>query len=422
MDAPVHPTALYPSVAARSRQDRIPVVLAAWIALLTAAPIVQGKLQGLDVVCLLAVPFVLPYAARYGRVRLVVMASVAWLVGQLISDEVNGLGLRMSMQLGTAAAILAIVPVLVFLARGDFRRIRCLLFGVAAGLGLQVILVDQVPLGAPESWKFGLNGPISIGLLAITDLTWRRGKRMPSLFALAAICALGVATDDRHLAGIAALTAILLLFRRGGKRHPKVISVVAGVTLLLAALGAAGVQAAGSGVLGERSGEQIKEFGNSPSSIIVNTRPEPFQEFYLFIKRPVFGWGSHPQLDWEAYLGSKNFLQNIGVVRKDLDDLWLSRDPPGVSAHSQAMDSLARAGLLAIPFWLLFLTFALRAGILAIRFRSSPLVIFWTILMLWDSIFSPLTGLSHIELAAYLAVVVTSLHASRAGANVDSDH
>ncbi len=389
--------------------NQFPVILAVGLALLTAISIVPDKLQALDVVCLMALPLIASQVKQYGAVRLLVLSLIAWLAGQLLSDQVNGLGVQTSIQLLTAAAILAIVPMLIFLARGDFRRMRCLIIGVAAG---QVILEVTLygPISWPESWKFGLNAPVSIALLALTDLSWRRGRRAPSFIALGLICVLGVATDHRHLAGIAVLTVILLLLFRGGRqRHPRTISVLAGVTLLLAALSGAFIQAAESGVLGERSGGQVEQYGSSPQTILVNVRPEPFQEYYLFTQRPLLGWGSHPSLDSEAYLGSKQFLRSLGVVREDLDDLWLNTDVPGVPAHSQMMDSLARAGLLAAPFWLLLLGLAMVSGARAIRLRSSPLLVLWTILVMWDAIFSPLTGHSHIEIAAYLALAISSL-------------
>jgi hypothetical protein len=268
--------------------------------------------------------------------------------------------------------------------------------------------VEHASLTSATSWKFGLNGPVAVGLLAITDLAWQKGRRLPSIVSLGAIGILGVATDHRHLAAVAVLTAIVLVFRNT-QRHPRTLSVLAGMLLLLAVFSGAFIQASESGFLGQRSGGQIAQFGGSPQSILVNVRPEPFQEFYLFSLHPVVGWGSQPQLDSHAYAESKDFLRGIGVVREDLDNLWLPLEVPGVSAHSQAMDSWARAGLAAVPFWLLFLGVALVAGIQAIRFRSSPLLVLWTILIIWDAIFSPLTGLSHIELGAYLAVALTSL-------------
>jgi hypothetical protein len=35
------------------------------------------------------------------------------------------------------------------------------------------------------------------------------------------------------------------------------------------------------------------------------------------------------------------------------------------------------------------------------------LLVFWTLMVLWDSLFSPLTGLYHLLLAGYLALVLT---------------
>ncbi|WP_157720311.1 hypothetical protein [Friedmanniella luteola] len=378
------------------------------IAVLTAAPVISGKLQALGVACVLLLPFVPRAVLRDRLVQLLCLTLALWGAGQLVSDEWNGLGPRLSRHFISAMAMLCIVPVLVFLARGDFRRMRAVIAGVAAGLVLETLLVEHASITSTISWKFGLNSPVAIFVLALTDLAWHRGRRLPSVVALVFICLVGVATDHRHLAGVALLTAIVLLVRNR-QRHPRTISVLAGLTLLLAALSGAFIQGSEAGVLGERSGGQIAKFGGTPQSIFVNVRPEPFQEFYLFTQRPTLGWGSLPRVDSAAYLGSKEFLRQLGVVRQDLDDIWLHLDVPGVSSHSQAMDSLARGGLSAAPFWLLLLGLAMLVGTQAIRFRSSPLVVLWTILVLWDAICSPLSGLSHIELGAYMALAVTSL-------------
>lgn len=389
-------------------QDPLPFLLPAGIAVLTAAPVIRGKLEALAFVCVLAAPFVARRFRRDRLIRLLAASLLLWCLGQLLSDERHSLGTRLSMQLVTAVTVLCTTAVLVLLGRRDFGRIRVLVAGVAAGLCLESILVEHGSLAATTTWKFGLNTPVAVGLLALTDLAWRRGQKIPSVVALGAICLLGVATDHRHLAGVSVLTAIVLLLRNG-QRHPKTVSVLAGMTLLVGALSGAFIQASESGVLGERSGGQIAQFGHTPQAIFVNVRPEPFQEFYLFTLHPVLGWGSQPRLDSSAYAGSKEFLQHLGVVREDLDNIWLKLEVPGVSAHSQAMDSLARAGVTAAPFWLLLVGLALVVGIRAIRFRSSPLVVLWTILVIWDAICSPLTALSHIELSAYLALAITSL-------------
>src|SRR3954452_7894986 len=127
------------------RQDW-PVLLAAGIAVLTAIPVIRGKLEALALVCVVAGPFIL---RRFKRDRLVGVLSLTlglWLVGQLVSDMWNGLGPRLSMQFVTAVTILCTVPVLLVLGRRDFDRIRVIVAGVAAGLALESLLVEHASI------------------------------------------------------------------------------------------------------------------------------------------------------------------------------------------------------------------------------------------------------------------------------------
>lgn len=380
------------------------------VALLTAVSVIPGKLQLIDLICVAALPVLWRTIAQDRLLLLLAGTLCLWAGGQLLSDQVNGLGFALSQPLVAAVTILALTPAFLRLSGGDFGRMRFVLIGLALGLAGQLFLGPvPYPITSAEGWKFGYNEPVSVLLLAATDLWWRRGERIPSFLALAAICGLGYLTDHRHLAGIAVLTALLMARRRGRHAHTKVFSVIAGVVLLLAALSGIFIQTSSAGFLGERSAAQIRQFGSNPVSILVNVRPEPFQEAYLFAQRPWTGWGYQPQMDGLTYAQSKQFLSGIGVVRDDLDDIWLHSEVPGVSAHSAAMDSLGRAGVWALPFWGLVVGLTLWAGTTAVRLRSSPLVVLWTVLVLWDTVFSPMTGVTHIHIAAYLALAVSTV-------------
>jgi hypothetical protein len=386
------------------------VLLLVGVAVLTAVPVITDKLQLIDLICVAALPFLWRTIARDRLLFALAVTLCLWAAGQVLADQVNGLGIRPSQPLVAAVTILAITPAFVHLSGGDFHRMRFILAGMAVGLAVQLLLGAAYPIGSAAGWKFGYNEPVSILLLAATDLWWRRGQRIPSFLALATICGIAYVTDHRHLAGTAALTA-LLMTRRRRRRHgrTRVISVIVGVVLLLAALSGIFIQTSLAGFLGDRSAAQVREFGSRPVTILVNVRPEPFQEAYLFAQRPWTGWGSQAQMDGVTYAHSKQFLSDIGVVRDDLDDLWLDSEVPGVSAHSAFMDSLGRAGVWAMPFWLLVVALALWAGTTAVRLRSSPLVVLWTVLVLWDTFFSPMTGVSHIQTAGFLAVAVTTV-------------
>ena len=386
-----------------------PTQMVVVVAALTATPIIPSKLQLIDVVAVAALPLMLGYIRRSPRVRFIAITLIVWALAQLASDEYNGLGPRLSMQFVTAVTTLGLVPLLMWLGRGDFKMMRCALMGLTCGLAINWIFVEGNSIAAWSNWKYGLNVPISLALMCMADIAWRNGRRLVSLAALAAVCVLSMVTDHRHLAGVAVLTAILLAFPRTRHGHPAVTGVATGVILLLGALSGAFIQTAQAGLLGERSWTQVEGYGAHPLSIMVNVRPEPFQELYLFSRRPLLGYGSQPALDSEDYDGALAFLQSIGVVRGDVRERWRELEVPGVAAHSQAVDSWARAGAGSVPFWLAVVAVALWAGTSAIRFKSSPLVIMWTMLILWNTFFEPMTGLYHLEVAAYLALALTTI-------------
>jgi hypothetical protein len=395
-----------------------PLLLFVGVATLVAAPVIENKLQLIDVICVAALPWLWRRVTRDRLLFLLAWTLCLWAGGQVFADWVNGLGFRLSQPLVAAITVLAITPAFVHLSGGQFRRMRYILAGMAVGLALQQYISLGNPIGSPASWKFGYNEPVSIFLLAATDVWWRRGYRIPSFLALAAICGVAYLTDHRHLFGMAVLTALLMALPRARQPHHRhhhhragrwVVSVVPGVVIVLAVLSGIFVQTASAGIFGMRSASQVRQFGDNPVSILVNVRPEPFQEGYLFAQRPWTGWGHQPRVDGATYTGSKQFLSSLGVVRKDLDAVWLRGEAPGVSAHSAAVDTLVRAGVWAAPFWILLVVLGLWSGTKALRLRSSPLVVLWTVLALWDSFFSPMTGLSHIQIAGFLALAVTTI-------------
>src|SRR5215207_5126343 len=100
---------------------------------------------------------------RDRRLLVLALTLAVWAIGQLVSDHVNGLGLRGSMQFVTAITMLGIVSVLVLVARYDTRRMYFVQIGVAIGLFLELLLVQQIPMTSATSWKYGFNTPVAIG-------------------------------------------------------------------------------------------------------------------------------------------------------------------------------------------------------------------------------------------------------------------
>jgi len=125
---------------AEESQTWHPLFLVARDALLTVVLVLDGKLQSLDIICVTAMPFIAGRASRLGLVRLLSVTPGTWGVRQLLPDQGNGPGPRISRQLVTAATPVGVF-LLTYLAGGDFTT----------------------------RWKLGLNRP--------TPESWGRGRR-----------------------------------------------------------------------------------------------------------------------------------------------------------------------------------------------------------------------------------------------------
>jgi len=396
----------------RPKLDGNVALVSIGLALVTAFPVIPGKLQLGTVLCVVLFPFFVRTAARALTVRILIITLIMWAVGQVIADRVNGQGVTLTMPFILAGTILATTTTLTYLSCGNAHIVRFFTFGLASSFILWDVVLGRASISSVADWKYGLNAPVAIALLAFTDLAWRQGKRIPSFLALAAICGIGFWSDSRGLTGIAAMTAIFFLLSRSRPRghHPRLFFAAASMGLMLGALSILFVDSANAGFLGERSVAQVRQFGSNPFSIMVNARPELYQELSLFLQRPLTGFGSHPHLSTAAYMESLRFVQSVGVIdTASLSHYWMHLSIPGVSAHSMAADSWARAGVLAVPFWILVVLLALWAGATAVMFRSSPLVVMWTMIVLWDTFFSPLEISGACFLGAYLTLAAVTI-------------
>ncbi|HEY0358926.1 MAG TPA: hypothetical protein VGD11_10110 [Mycobacteriales bacterium] len=376
--------------------------------LLAAVPAVRGKLPLIDVAAVAALPLLLGVVWRSRRLTAVVVTAGLWAVGQLLADAVNGIGLRPTMQLVAAGALAAVTVALVHLAAGDARRVRVLVAAVALGLAAQeVVFPSQSHATVAHLWKFGLALPVGIAVLALADLRWHGGSRAATFVALPALAVTDLLADARSMAALTLFTLALYLVPPSRSARLRVATALATGLVLGVLLVGSFFAAARAGWLGVRSAEQLGRDSGDVVSVLTNARPELLQAYRLASQRPLTGYGSVPRLDSATFLDSLGFVTAQGVVvDENLRADWLAKPDPGVATHSMLLDSIVRAGLLAAPFWLYLSSTAVRRGVTAVRSRASPLVAFWSLAVLWDLLFSPLTGLYHVLLAAYLALVL----------------
>lgn len=398
-----------PIAARRAPWGVVPPVLV----VLAAIPAIRGRLLLLDLAAVVALPLLLGELWRSRRLAPLVVTAAVWAAGQLLADVVNGLGVRPNMEFVTIGTAVAVTLGLVRLAADDPRRVRVLVAAVALGLATQEVVF---PAGSHPTvahlWKFALAVPVSIAVLALTDLSWHARTRAPTFVALPVLAGVDLLADARSMAALTLLTLALYLVPPNRSARLRVATAVTTVVVLCTLLVGGFSVAARAGWLGPRSAEQLGRDSGDVVSVLANARPELLQAYHLAGQRPLTGYGSRPRLDSAAFLASLDHLAADRVaVDQNLRGDWLGKLDPGVGAHSMAMDAVVRAGVLAVPFWLYLMALATRRGVTAVRFRASPLVLFWSLNVLWDALFSPLSGLQHVLLAAYLAVVLLPLPA-----------
>ncbi|HEX8626652.1 MAG TPA: hypothetical protein VF755_00580 [Catenuloplanes sp.] len=373
-----------------------------------------GRVVLLDVVCLAALPLLVATMVSHRRLGVLILVTATWAAGQVVADVANGSAPRASQGLLTAVTVMAITTALVRLSGSDPVRVRLLVAAVMIGLGLGPILSGDVGMAATSIWKYALGAPLSIAVLALCDIRWQAGARRPVYVALSTLAVVNVLLDFRSLAVMTVFT--LALYAGANRRGRK----LAGVPVLLTGLACfallvVGFQAAArAGLLGERSAEQFGRDSATVFAVMGDARPELLQAVYLTAQRPLTGYGSQPQVDNRTFSDSLDFIAAHGAtpdvnLRRD----WAGNVNPGVAQHSMMADAVVMTGVLAVPFWGLVVALTIRRAVSAVRLRASPLTTFWSLLMAWDILFSPLTPLYHVQLAAFLALVLMPVPAPR---------
>nr|WP_296065436.1 hypothetical protein [uncultured Actinoplanes sp.] len=408
-------------------QGRRPMLLLlAAVTFAAAVPVLPGRLLLVDFVCIAALPLLAPTLLNSRKLGVLVLVTAGWGLGLLVADIANGTGPRLSQHLIALLGTLALTAALVRLSDHDPVRLRLFVAALALGLALAGLTVgatgptsaafpDGQPVTAAHLWKYELSEPVSIAALALCDIRWRAGRRLPAFVTLTVITALNLICDFRSFAVVTLCTLLLAVIAstRRIRLRPATVLALGGIPCLLLIVGF--FSAARAGWLGERSMLQFRDESADVWTVMANGRPEGLQALYLISERP-YGWGSKPDLDSITFARSLTFISDHHVeIFENLPKDWLAKENPGVAAHSTALDTVLQAGLLALPFWAYLLFTGLRGAMTSIRTRAGPLMVFWTVAIIWDVLFEPLTYSTHVLFAGYLALVLLQTPTTEAG-------
>jgi hypothetical protein len=388
--------------------------------LLAAVPVIPGKLLLVEVACALALPWLLPTFVSDRRLGIPVLLVGGWGLGLITADITNGSGVHPSHHLLAAFTVVTLTAALLRLSDGDPTRLRMLVVAVAIGVAIAGLTAGSggptsaaYPHGPPPSlpilWKYKLAVPVTIATIAFLDIRWRSGARSQMFAALAVLVAVNIVADFRMLAVLTTCTLAVYAIATAprARLRPSAVSITGAIACVLLVAGF--FAAARSGWLGARSANQFRGDSVNAFTIMANVRPEGLQAVYLISERPL-GYGSQPRLDGETFARSLTFIQQHGVVvHVNLPKDWLVKATPGLAAHSMALDTAVQAGVLALPFWFFVLIAGIRRAVSAVRSRASPLLLLWTLIVVWNAVFEPMSWPNHVLLTAYVALVLMPL-------------
>jgi hypothetical protein len=355
----------------------------------------------LDVLSLALVPLTVRVLRGYVWITRYCVALVVWAAAILLSSVVNGTGVSTVVDdLALPGLQLTALLVMVWLTHRLPTAVPVIL---AALLSQAYFVLYLYELPYANAWKYGLATPvICLVLLGLAGTALPRTGGVVALVGLAGVCVL---RDARSLAGVCLLAALLLVVIRPKwrERSAGYFYSRSGIALAAILAGVAGLYAvaAGGGYLGAGAEQKFVEQSAGGNMLLV-ARPELLFSFRAITASPVFGHGGAPSLTVQDVTDSVGRLSEAGaLITEDSVDRIIGG---GVNAHSMLFQSWIDAGILAVVPWLLLIALGMRA-IRQAPARWQPLVIFWTLIMTWDVLFSPWTPHVHFMIVAYVVLV-----------------
>ncbi len=389
-----------------------------WAFILPAVSFVEinfgGQVIVSEVVAMAMLPWLWSVRDRLPFPRWFVVLWAGWLLSQILTDVVVGSAFA-DYTRGWAAIVFTVTDcaaVLVLVSTPG--RARVFALGLAAGGVVGYLLVPSAYAeGDPWKWAFAIPAGFAIAAL----LSGRIGSRFPvlSVGTFLVFGAVNLVLGYRSLGGVSLLSAgyilVSIVVGRNKAPHHSLLRAAAGLALLAVAV-AGTLQlydaAASEGLLGPSAQAKYLE-QSGDLGVLVGGRSEVLASSQAVIDSPIIGHGSWAK-DF-AYVdllaerrGSLGYEMGAGS-----SDLGL------IPASSYLMQSWVWAGLAGGVFWLVVLAVALwlLADPAALSVDMAPLLIFSTMLLIWNIAFSPYGSNARLLACYGLALCLLGLRLTR---------
>ena len=369
---------------------------------------------------LLVLPF-LPVSIRAWKVRAVrvlVAACIVWGCAQLVSNLYFGLGFH-SVWVATMQPLLVAIAVLSAASLTRLDPTRVVYFAAAILIGqLLFPIFDRTSPVWLDPWKFGFGTAATLLLLLLPAVAGKVLHPLVQVGLLLGLSLLNVLLGFRSLSAILLVSSCLVFVKW---RKPALGVAQVGVLVVLTV--GVGVVAystyadqALSGRLGIEQRDKFEYQSSTSVGVVIAARPEAIVSAYVVAQSPLVGRGSNAQIGTQERAQVLAWMRDRGVNTSEGQVQRLVG--AGLNSHSLALGAAVRAGLLGLVPWIVVWVWGVRALVRpsarALQ-AAQPALYTWSMVVLWDSLFSPWSPRINWMIAAWFVLVVAAVGSAREG-------
>lgn len=373
---------------------------------------IVGSLPGCELLLLPALPLLLLAQGKRAFDRQYLWFYVcagAWLLGTIIADEYNAIGL-FNRAKGTARVVFFALDFVALAILLNNRTRRIVIFALSI-VAVMFINSWEFRPNFNVQWKFGISE--GLGILGMLASSYFYAKRRYSICVLITLvlAGLNLAYGFRSQLAVHFVAAVLILplsaespARRGGSRGNQDVLRIA-ILLVLAggaayAANAAIQYAAKRGFFDESTRAKFETQARGDYGVLVGGRPETLVAIQAIRDSPIIGHGSFPF--GEKYMQLEQDIQyEHGYTESDRPE---ELDYPVIPTHSHLTLAWVEGGILGGICWIYILVLVLRGvfRLIALRPPLAPLYCYLLVGFLWDILYSPFGSVNRIWAAFYI--------------------
>jgi hypothetical protein len=372
----------------------------------------NGLFSVTDLLLLALLPVTWSRARHVRALRTLVVLCGLWLASQVASNLVNDVPMDALVDGIWQPTVLAASSVGIFwFTNGAPRRVAVLL---ATGLGFLLAYGTMVvtSAGSTDPWKYQFGIPATLLAGLAIGFLWRARRTTASVAATAALGCVNIVLGFRSLGGICIVGAALLLLLpmlRQASVWRIALTILAGAAASFAITSAYGALAL-SGHLGYAQQEKYIAQSSTQANLLIAARPEALISLKSIQRHPFLGIGSTAELDNTATDQALAALAAAGVELSPLHYERLLGD--GLNSHSLALGAWVQAGMIGVLPWLYLVYLGIRSCFGAASPRWAflrPITVIWTLVCMWDFLFSPWSPHYQILLGSFATLVAAQL-------------